>query len=187
MPSEQPREGTRVGSQACRCNSSEPHLEDCPVNPSYEPAQPEQPRGEGDAGKTRGYTREDIQANTWWPGKGGEGGGLAARLEARADNADKMAAEVARNPSNYGESGPRHHARLLAAAYAFRKAAEMARASTHPEQSERVDLEWAFRLMRDCLQAGKEPEDDEQDRLDDIADAMIRPAQTEQGGEGEVS
>ena len=60
----------------------------------------------------------------------GEGDDLAARLEARADNADKMAAEVARNPSNYGESGPRHHARLLAAAYAFRKAAEMARAST---------------------------------------------------------
>lgn len=78
----------------------------------------------------------------------GERDDLAARLEARADNADKMAAEVARNPSNYGESGPRHHARLLAAAYAFRKAAEMARASTHPEQGEaRVDYHKAGEEM----------------------------------------
>ena len=52
-------------------------------------------------------------------------------------------------------------------------------ASPTPTEA-RGDLEWAFRLMRDCLQTGKKPEDYEQDRLDEIADALTRPTPTEQ-------
>ena len=51
---------------------------------------------------------------------------------------------------------------------------------THHYRPAEGDLEWAFRLMRDCLQTGKKPEDYEQDRLDEIADALTRPTPTEQ-------
>ena len=107
----------------------------------------------------------------------GEGDDLASRLEEKSNVEEGL--RPAR-PTNLPGPDLYH----LGRAEAFAEAAQLARASTHPEQSARVDLEWAFRLMRDCLQAGKEPEDDEQDRLDDIADAMIRPAQTEQPREG---
>ena len=115
----------------------------------------------------------------------GEGDDLAARLEARADNADKMAAEVARNPSNYGESGPRHHARLLAAAYAFRKAAEMARASEQWVSGD--DREWLLWITSYVLNRHEFTDSaatDARAALTRIATAIKQPASptpTEQG------
>ena len=92
-----------------------------------EPAQP-QPRGEGDAGKTRGYTREDIQANTWWPGKGGEGDDLAARLEDAATTAQRIGAKHREEGNSAASSYYRGQRN------AYNEAAELARASCHPEQ-----------------------------------------------------
>lgn len=84
--------------------------------------------------------------------------------------------------------GAPHYHDLIGMTYTLRKEqADNLRAALEPASptptEARIDLEWAFRLMHDCLQTGKEPEDDEQDRLDEIADALARdktPTPTEQ-------
>jgi len=154
------------------------------------PTQP-QPRGEArcnECGKLASTCDCGMDSEGRFDQPRGEADDLAARLEARADNADKMAAEVARNPSNYGESGPRHHARLLAAAYAFRKAAEMARASTHPEQwvsgDDREWLLWITSYVLNRHEFTDSAATDARAALTRIATAIKQPASptpTEQG------
>lgn len=62
----------------------------------------------------------------------------------------------------------------------LREAASRLRTST--EGPTRVDLAWAFSLLLDCLQKGKEPEDYEWDRINAIDDALTRDESSTEGG-----
>lgn len=140
MPNEQPREGTRTHAVPRWTENSVANLA------ADEPAQ-SQPR-EGEAARVEtdeeyaAYLREYAQtpeADIYLPRKRREPAPEQPTREARVDLAERLEARATSADQNLSQQNPEDKAYYNGIATAFRIAAQLARASAHPEQSARVD------------------------------------------------